>query len=209
MLILALPILVGVLLGVLIGGNLRPWHAIQFKYLFPAFVALALQLLIFDPPLERMGPIITYGPMLYLASIVVILFVIVQNARAQPSLRFSLSLGAAALGVALNCAVVAANGGYMPRGAVTDRPPLQTPAIAGRLVNLTPMTPETPLAWLGDVLEEPAWLPLSNVLSIGDVLLAAGLGSWVFAVTLGGVQPRWRQVPLEVEEPCPDRSMRT
>jgi Family of unknown function (DUF5317) len=37
------------------------------------------------------------------------------------------------------------------------------------------------LPWLCDILPLPRWLPRANVLSIGDVLLALGVGGWIFA----------------------------
>jgi hypothetical protein len=205
MLVLALPVLLGVFIGTLAGGRLGVWRTSTLDNWFPACIALALQLAIFDPPLERVDWIVTFGPFLYLASLGVILLVIIQNARVQPGLGHSLALGIAALGVLLNCAVVAANGGYMPRAAPDAWPPVAEPARIGRLVNVTPMTPQTRLAWLGDVLVEPAWIPFPNVLSIGDVLLAGGLGTWAFAVTHGGPGPRRREGATEPEAQCPGR----
>jgi hypothetical protein len=46
------------------------------------------------------------------------------------------------------------------------------------------MDDSTRLAFLGDAIAQPAWFPRSNVVSIGDLLLAAGLGLWAFQVTL-------------------------
>ena len=46
--------------------------------------------------------------------------------------------------------------------------------------------PETRLTGLGDVLPEPAWLPGANVVSVGDLVLAAGLAWWAFyAISFG------------------------
>src|SRR5260370_35796704 len=146
MLVLASPVIVGVFSGVLTGGRLGRWHTSKLDNWLPACIALALQLVIFAPPLEGVDWIIAFGPWLYQASMVVILLVIMQNARVQPSLVHSLALGIAALGVLMNCAVVAANGGYMPRAAVNGWPPVANPADVGRLVNVTPMTPQTRLA---------------------------------------------------------------
>jgi hypothetical protein len=203
MLVLALPVLAGVLIGVLSGGRLGRWHSSKLDSLLPACIALALQLVIFDPPLEQVDWIIRFGPVLYVASMVVVLLVIIQNTRVQPGIVHSLALGIAALGVLLNCVVVAANGGYMPRNAVDGWRPVPEPADVGRLVNVRPMTPQTRLDLLGDVFAEPRWVPFPNILSIGDVLLAGGLGSWAFAVTLGGVGPRRRRDTPGVEALCP------
>ena len=47
--------------------------------------------------------------------------------------------------------------------------------------------PHTKLAWLGDVLPEPAWLPGANVVSLGDLLVSAGFMWWAFyAIGFGG-----------------------
>jgi hypothetical protein len=55
------------------------------------------------------------------------------------------------------------------------------------LSNVVLIGPRTQLAWLGDVIPEPAWVPGANVVSLGDLLIAAGFGWWAFWVTgLGG-----------------------
>ena len=46
-----------------------------------------------------------------------------------------------------------------------------------------PLDRITHLAWLGDTILEPSWLPLANVVSIGDLLLSTGLAWWAFRVT--------------------------
>ena len=84
MLVLALPVVLGVVVGVLTGGHLGRWQTSKLDSWLPACIALALQLVIFDPPFERVDWIITFGPILYLASMVVILVVVIQNARVQP-----------------------------------------------------------------------------------------------------------------------------
>jgi hypothetical protein len=45
------------------------------------------------------------------------------------------------------------------------------------------MTDESRLTWFGDVLPEPAWLPLHNVMSVGDVLLASGIAAILYLTT--------------------------
>lgn len=209
MLALALPAFVGVVVGLLAGGRLGRWDTTRLDHWLPVCSAFVLQLVIFDPPLERQDLIIRYGPILYLASMVVVLVTIVHNARAQPGFPRSVALGAAAVGVLLNCLVVATNGGYMPRSALDGQSPVAEPTETGRLVNVTPMTPQTHLAWLGDVFAEPVWVPLRNVLSVGDLLLAGGLGAWAFTVTLGDARPSLRRVAAEAEALCPGESAST
>src|SRR5258708_17203655 len=144
MLALALPAVVGVVVGVLAGGRLGRWDTTRLDHWLPVCFAFMLQLVIFNPPLERQDLIIRYGPILYLASMVVVIFSIVQNARAQPGLQRSLALGAAAVGVLLNCLVVATNGGYIPRARGGGRAPAAGPTPTFRLWTAPPPPPPTP-----------------------------------------------------------------
>ena len=43
------------------------------------------------------------------------------------------------------------------------------------LSNVFAVESNAPLIWLGDIIAEPDWLPLTNVVSIGDLLLSLGL----------------------------------
>ena len=52
-----------------------------------------------------------------------------------------------------------------------------------QLRNVLPMSSETRLNLLGDVIPEPAWLPKNNVISLGDVLLGLGLAWWAILIT--------------------------
>ncbi|TME22728.1 MAG: hypothetical protein E6I75_29945 [Chloroflexi bacterium] len=51
--------------------------------------------------------------------------------------------------------------------------------------NTAPMGSATRLAWLSDWIAQPSWLPMANLVSIGDLLLSAGAAWWAFVVTLG------------------------
>jgi uncharacterized protein DUF5317 len=97
----------------------------------------------------------------------------------------------AAVGVSLNTVVIAVNAGHMPQS------PEAALAVWGvsqidpaRLQNVSVMGPETRLGWLGDVFAEPDWLPRRNVVSVGDILLALGVATWVF----------WAMLPRTVVE---------
>jgi Family of unknown function (DUF5317) len=80
----------------------------------------------------------------------------------------------AALGVGLNVLVVLANGGLMPQSRDALHSVGGTPRPEHRLTNVAPLTDETRLPWLGDIIPEPGWLPLTNVVSVGDLLLSVG-----------------------------------
>jgi Family of unknown function (DUF5317) len=83
--------------------------------------------------------------------------------------------------------VVAVNHGTMPRTI-----PLRAEASDGvkHLSNVLVVESNAPLVWLGDIIAEPDWLPLTNVVSIGDLLLSLGLAAWVFLAALDGRQKR-------------------
>jgi hypothetical protein len=76
-----------------------------------------------------------------------------------------------ALGGALNLAAIGANDGVMPTsGWAMDAAGLQPTA---GFANSAPVA-DPHLLWLGDVLPVPLPLGLSNVLSVGDLLIYAG-----------------------------------
>jgi hypothetical protein len=114
------------------------------------------------------------GPWIWLATQLVFLGVLILNAFTAWPWRV------AALGVGLNCLVIAVNGGHMPQSADA------AVAVWGhgfvdptRLQNVAVLDVGTRLGWLGDVIAEPAWLPRANVISIGDILLSLGIASWI------------------------------
>jgi Family of unknown function (DUF5317) len=78
-----------------------------------------------------------------------------------------------ALGGALNLLAMAVNGGVMP-ASPTALAGAGLPVDAPGFQNSTALA-EPRLAWLGDVFYLPASWPLSNVFSIGDVLIALGI----------------------------------
>ena len=98
-----------------------------------------------------------------------------------------------ALGAALNLLAIAANGGVMPAspaalasaGLAADDPGFQNSAVLA--------APR--LAFLGDVFAVPDAWPLSNVFSVGDVLIAVGLAWGVLRVCGSRLVPRWTGNP--------------
>jgi hypothetical protein len=92
-----------------------------------------------------------------------------------------------AAGGAANAAAILANGGVMPARADALATAGMPAEKAGEFAN-SAVVHEAALSWLGDVFAVPASWPASNVFSIGDVLISAGLA---FAlVTLSGSRLR-------------------
>ncbi len=185
-------------LALLLGGALGHWATLRIHWWGVAVISFGFLLLLHNPPLERQPWAIQVGPLLWTLTLLVFLLVVIRNAWSARGYRRA-ALAVAAFGVALNTLVVAANGGFMPqsgeayaaaRGYARD---WDESAAEMRLRNVKPMQDDTALAFLGDTIPQPAWLPKANVVSPGDLLLAFGLASWSFTVTLP-LGPRRRRV---------------
>jgi hypothetical protein len=178
LLLWALPI--GILLGYLRGGRLETLSRLELRGLWLIFLALAVQLLIF--PLGSGGAILPLGTsgtaVLHLGSYGFLGAFVWLNRREWGIVLMG-------LGMFLNVIVVSANGGYMPTypelleaaGRVEAARQLRE-AGAGIYANNMCINCEgttARLSFLGDVLYVPAWIPLANVFSLGDVLLMVGL----------------------------------
>jgi hypothetical protein len=95
-----------------------------------------------------------------------------------------------ALGAALNLLAITANGGVMPASAdalAAAGLPAAEPGFESSAALAGPR-----LAFLGDVFAIPASWPLSNVFSVGDVCIGAGLAWGVHRVCRSRLVPRWR-----------------
>ena len=77
------------------------------------------------------------------------------------------------LGGALNFIAIAANGGVMPAGVEALANSAAPTAAVDAFINSAPLAAPK-LAFLGDVFHLPPNWPLSNVFSIGDILIVAG-----------------------------------
>jgi hypothetical protein len=81
------------------------------------------------------------------------------------------------IGVGLNVAVVAANGGMpVDSGALARVGRRDVDVTRGFLYKHVPMTGNTRLSWLGDRIPVPIQ---RNVISVGDVLMAVAICLWV------------------------------
>jgi hypothetical protein len=183
--------LVGVAVALLRGGSFAGWTRAHVHWSAVALASLGLQLVLFAPPIDRLPVVVSWGPAVWVLCLAALAAVLVRNAIAQPALRTAWAI--AALGIGLNVLVVAANGGYMPQSEaahIATRGTPQTSSDASMLRNVVPMSSETRLNTLGDVIPEPAWLPKNNVISLGDLVLGLGLALWAFQVT--AMTPRRR-----------------
>ena len=155
-------IVAGIAAGYLLGGRFERLGSMPFRFGPIVLLALAVQALIFGPVDTVVG---AAGPPLYLGSTLAALVVVTLNARI-PGL--ALVVG----GTASNLAAILANGGVMPAdpaalalAGLDDRPGFSNSAVIADPA-LRPLT---------DVFAIPASIPLANVFSVGDVLIAVGV----------------------------------
>jgi hypothetical protein len=156
-------VLVGLALGLMLGGRLANLGRLQFRLGGLILVGLLVQVVLFSPLLaDRIGDL---GPPLYVISTLAVLVAIVADLR-MPGMPLI------ALGAISNMAAIAANGGLMPASA-------SAVAAVGRSADAgysnSAVLAAPALEPLTDIFAMPAWLPLANVFSIGDVLIAFGV----------------------------------
>lgn len=172
--IILLPVLaLAVLGGILSGGSPRLLERVRVHWWGLALIALALQSGPFPVGSAQLAKLAATG---LVSSYLLLLAVLAVNRRFP---------GAAlmAAGLTMNLAVVALNGG-MPVG----RDALIAAGADGMIViedraRHHLMSDDDVLQPLADVVPVPS--PFGVVLSIGDVLLYAGLAWWCFAITRG------------------------
>lgn len=159
-------LIVATLLGVLsvaVGrGDLRRIATLPLHHLWVIWVAVGMQVVVFGVLVHLVPDVVTNT--MHLVSYAVALSFLWFNRR----LPGAIGIG---IGAACNLAAIAANGGVMPaspaawRRAGFDQVPELQEANSHVL-------DDPRLAFLGDVFAVPEAWPLSNVFSIGDVIIA-------------------------------------
>ena len=180
--------LIGIPLAFAAGGTVHGWTRVRIHWAPLLLVAFAVELVLYNAPVDRQAWALTWGPLVWIGSKVAMLAVFLRNAREGRNKWLSPWL-IAAIGIALNTLVIASNGGFMPqslaaRNAVWGTAGSELWDQPGRLYNIAAMTDDTQLPWLADVLPEPRWFVRPNVVSAGDLLLAVGICLWAFECTL-------------------------
>lgn len=157
------------------GGRLARLLTLPLQWMGVALAAFALQVYVvyFTEP---HASLLSLRAMVVVASYLLLIAFVVRNRRI-PGMWL---LGA---GLLANFAVIAANGGFMPvthealsaagLGWMATQATGGTVLLASKDI-LLPIA-ETRLWFLSDLLVVPPPLPLANVYSIGDALIAAGL----------------------------------
>ena len=183
MLGLLAPTLIAFAAALLLGGSPRGLLSRGIRG-WPAIVAgFAVELILYNPPVNTQPWAMQVGPWIWLATRLVFVGVLVANAW-PASDRSVWPWWLAGLGLGLNTLVIAVNDGHMPQSVEAAITVWGASHVdPSRLQNVAPLAAESRLPWLADVLAEPKWLPRPTVVSVGDLLLALGVASWVFINT--------------------------
>jgi hypothetical protein len=175
-------VIAGLLIGLVSGGSIARLGELRFAWAPVIALGMAAQVLLFSTPIgDALGGA---APAAYVASNLAVLAAVARN-LAIPGLPLVL------LGGASNLIAIVANGGFMPVSsdalAAIGRAPRE-----GYTNNR--LTDGVMLAPLTDLFAMPAWVPMANIFSIGDVLIGVGAAIAVIA-GMHGRGPRQGRTP--------------
>jgi hypothetical protein len=179
MLRLAIIVLV-IVVALLRGGSLRNIAAVQLRWLPLVIVSFALQLLIFTP--FARSPLVAFATLpIYVLSLALLAIWVAANWRIP-------GMALIAIGLALNVAVIAANGGHMPVLPASARLAGQYEALAADDPSTSKhllMEPDQVRLWLlSDIIVIPQGVPGASVLSVGDLALTIGIAILCYSTIL-------------------------
>ena len=178
-----LPVLAAaIVVALALGGRLGNLARIRLRGIGPFYLAIAIQLVAFPPAFLPWTTPDTAARWLWLGSYVCLFGGAALNRHVR-------GVWLVALGMLANVVAVVANGGVMPS--------LPHAARAAGIVEpstYNSVTTDDPrLRWLVDRWAAPDWIPLANVFSVGDVVLA--LGAFVLVLSAMDV-PLLRRLQL-------------
>ena len=165
MFVLIAALVAGLAAGYTMGGRLRNVDHLRIRLPWLALAALGLQFIAFSPLRDSLGDsgvvavhFVSYGLLVW--------FVVVNRRR--------VGILVAGSGLLMNLLAIALNGGYMP----ASRHALEVAGeqFTGATANNSSVIHEGTRLWfLGDVFAIPDGTVLSNVFSVGDVLIIVGV----------------------------------
>jgi hypothetical protein len=159
--LVAIPI--GILVGLLLRGNVSNLSGFRFRWAWVAVAGLAVQVALFTEAGDRLTG--DAGPPIYVISTAAVFLAVLRNVRLP-------GMAIVAIGSVLNLAAIVANGGSMP----ADPGALVAAGLDGAGSHTNSVVLEAPaLQPLTDIFAVPAGIPLANVYSVGDVLIGHGI----------------------------------
>jgi hypothetical protein len=182
--ILVVPAFLGLALGLLVGGRVERLALLRFRRIELFFVAFAVQIVAFPFPWLPWTTNGSLATVLWLVSFALVAAGAWYN-------RHIVGVPLVAAGLASNVLAVGANGGHMPA-----LPSALAAANENYVVSNNSERVASPnLWWLVDRWAVPDWLPVGNVYSIGDAVIAVGI-VLVVVVAMGTGVPRLRSTAL-------------
>ncbi len=160
---LAFPVVGALALGLVLGGRLGHLAGLRLRASWLFFVAIAVQVVAFPFAFLPWSMDAGDASLLWLTSYAFLIVAAFVNRRIT-------GVPIVALGMCMNVAAIVANGGTMPVS-----PSAMHDAGRSAVTQANSTAVEDPrLEWLVDRWAAPDWIPLANVFSIGDVVIAAG-----------------------------------
>ena len=157
---------VGIGIGYLLGGRLDRLGDLRLHWVPVILVGLAVQVAIFS---DQIGRVVgDAGPAIYIGSTAAVLVAVLRNVAIP-------GVAVIAVGAGCNLAAIVANGGWMP----ADPAALESVGGLGPGYTNSILVADPLLRPLTDVFALPAWLPLANVFSVGDVLIGIGIAATI------------------------------
>lgn len=150
-------------LGLVLGGRVGNLAELRLRASWLFFVAIALQVVAFPAAFLPWRTDAGVASLLWLTSYAFLIVAAFLNRRIM-------GIPIVALGMCMNVAAIVANGGTMP---VSPSAMHDAGRTAVTQANSTAVA-DPRLEWLVDRWAAPDWIPLANVYSIGDVVIAAG-----------------------------------
>jgi Family of unknown function (DUF5317) len=170
--VLAFPVLVAVALGLVLGGSLGRLAETRLRAPWLFLAAIGLQVVAFPVAGLPWRTHETVASVLWIASYGLLVAAAALNWRIP-------GVPVVAAGMLLNLAAILVNRGTMP---VSSEAMHDAGRTAVTQANSTALT-DPSLPWLIDRWAAPEWLPLANVYSIGDIVIAFG----AFVIVLAGM----------------------
>lgn len=159
-------IAIGIAFGYLLGGRLDRLTDLRLRWVPLILGGLLVQVAIFSEPIGRL--VGDAGPAVYVGSAALVLVAVLRNV-AIPGVAMI------ALGASCNLTAIVANGGWMPADPVA----LGSVGGLGSGYTNSIVVTDPVLGPLTDLFALPAWLPLANVFSVGDVLIGIGVAATI------------------------------
>lgn len=158
------------------GGRVSNLAQIQIKRGWLAPLAFLMQAYLIFVPAETAGGLLSSRSLILIVSNCLLFVVIWQNRELQ-------GVKLIGLGLLLNFVVIVLNGGFMPitpealiqTGHDSYAPRLETGYRVARTKNVVLEPGEARLWFLSDILVLPRPFPIPSAVSVGDVVIAAGV----------------------------------